>query len=66
MLKGGLGLDFALSTTDRSEKTKFLLQFSMPLHNFLNPDYTDKSGATPLKGMKRKVGYIMLTQRVCL
>lgn len=62
MLKGGLGLDFSLSSSDRGGKTMYLLQFSMPLHNFLNPDYNDGS----LKGMKRKVGYILLTQRVRL
>ena len=60
MLKGGLGLDFAFSTTDRKEKNKTMLQFSMPLHNFLNPDYAGQAG------MKRKVGYIMLTQRIIL
>lgn len=65
MLKGGLGLDFALAAGDKDDKTKMVLQFSMPLHNFINPDYT-KDGAMPLKGMKRKVGYIMLTQRVRL
>jgi hypothetical protein len=62
MLKGGLGLDFALSSSDRSEKTKYLLQFSMPLHNFLNPDNSNPA----VNGKKRKVGYIMLTQRVRL
>jgi hypothetical protein len=39
---------------------KTLLQFSMPLHNFLNSDNQY------WKGMKRKVGYIMLTQRIIL
>ena len=60
MLKSGLGLDFALSSTNEKETNKFILQFSMPLHNFLNDGH--KSGA--LIGLKRKVGYIMLTQRV--
>ena len=60
MLKGGLGLDFALSTTDKKEKTKLLLQFSMPLHNFFNTDYAGQGD------LKRKVGYIMLTQRIML
>ena len=59
-LKGGLGLDFAFSTTDKKDKTKTLLQFSMPLHNFFNTDYAGQSG------LKRKVGYIMLTQRIIL
>ena len=62
MLKGGLGLDFALASGNKNDKTKMILQFSMPLHNFLNPDYKDGS----LKGMKRRVGYIMLTRRVRL
>ena len=60
MLKGGLGLDFAFSTTDKKEKNKLLLQFSMPLHNFFNTSYAGQSD------LKRKVGYIMLTQRVIL
>ena len=60
MLKGGLGLDFAFSTTDKKQKNKLLLQFSMPLHNFFNTDYTGQGD------LKRKVGYIMLTQRIIL
>jgi hypothetical protein len=60
MLKSGLGLDFALSTTDKKERSKFLLQFSMPLHNFFNTDYAGQGD------LKRKVGYIMLTQRIIL
>ena len=60
MLKGGMGLDFAFSSTDKKDRCKTLLQFSMPLHNFLNPDNQY------VKGMKRKVGYIMLTQRIIL
>ena len=58
MLKGGLGLDFGLSSIDKGGRT--VLQFSMPLHNFFNTDYHG------LEGVKRKVGYIMLTRRVCL
>jgi hypothetical protein len=60
MIKSGVGLDFALSTTNEKETSKFVLEFSMPLHNFLNDGH--KSGA--LIGMKRKVGYIMVTERV--
>jgi hypothetical protein len=60
MLKGGLGLDFAFSTTDKKQKNKLLLQFSMPLHNFFNTDYAGQGD------LKRKVGYIMLTQRIIL
>lgn len=58
MLESGLGLDFSFSHTDGS--TRYMLQFSMPLHNFLNKDYPGQ------QGMKRKVGYIMFTQRVYL
>jgi hypothetical protein len=59
MLKSGVGLDFAFSSTDK-KGGKMLIQFSMPLHNFFDTDYKG------LQGMKRKVGYIMLTQRVTL
>lgn len=59
-LKGGWGLDFAISRTDKKGNSKFLLQFSMPLHNFLNDGYIGQ------QGMKRKVGYISLTRRICL
>ena len=62
MLKGGWGLDFALSSSDKKSIYKTSLQFSMPLHNFLNEDY--KSGM--FHGMKRRVGYITLTQRIRL
>lgn len=58
MLKGGLGLDFALSHADK--KGKYVLQFSMPLHNFFNTDYAGQHD------LKRKVGYIMCTRRVFL
>ncbi len=58
MLESGFGLDFGLSTTDKH--SKYIIQFSMPLHNFLDTDFPGQ------KGMKRKVGYIMLTQRVFL
>ena len=60
MLKSGLGLDFAFSTTDKKGKNKLLLQFSMPLHNFFDTDYNGQGD------LKRKVGYIMLTQRIIL
>ena len=58
MLKSGWGLDFALVDVDKHGKT--LLQFSMPLHNFFDTDYPGQ------QGLKRKVGYIMLTRRVAL
>ena len=60
MLKGGFGLDFSFSRTDDNNKSKTLLSFSMPLHNFFNTDYPDQ------QALKRKVGYIILTQRICL
>ena len=58
MLKSGFGLDFGLSTSDNH--SQYILQFSMPLHNFLDTDFPGQNG------MKRKVGYIMFTQRVFL
>lgn len=58
MLKGGLGLDFGLSRADK--KGKYVVQFSMPLHNFFNTDYAGQHD------LKRKVGYIMCTRRIFL
>lgn len=59
-LKGGWGLDFGLSTSDKKGHTQFMLQFSMPLHNFVNDNHPGFEGA------RRRVGYIMLSQRVNL
>ncbi len=59
-LKGGWGLDFAFSSKYSNGKGACILQFSMPLHNFLDTKYPGNAG------LKRKVGYIMLTQRVYL
>lgn len=59
MLMSGFGLDIALSYSF-VDKEKTMITFMMPLHNFLNEDYS--GGA--FKGMKRRVGYIMLTQRI--
>ncbi|MBQ7634837.1 MAG: hypothetical protein IJS89_04625 [Bacteroidaceae bacterium] len=56
-LKGGWGLDFALTVGDKKDQQQTVLQFSMSLHNFLDPSYPGQAG------MKRKVGYLMLTQR---
>lgn len=56
MLKGGVGLDFAMSYEIKGGRT--LIQFSLPLHNFFNNDYPG------LKGVKRKVAYISFTRRV--
>lgn len=60
MIKGGLGLGFVIGSK------KGALEFTMPLHNFFNEDYKDAAGNTPLKGVKRKVGYIMLHSRIDL
>jgi len=59
MLKGGLGLDFALSVTGKNSKSKAILEFSMPLHNFFDTSYPNQAD------FKRKVGYIRLTRRIC-
>mgnify|MGYP007069860716 CR=1 FL=1 len=58
MLKGGLGLDFSFGHNYGHSKS--IIQISLPLHNFLDTDYPGQAG------MKRKVGYIMLTERVYL
>ena len=60
MIASGLGLDFAISYANKANSRKVLLMFSMPLHNFLNEDYTGGI----LKGKVRKVGYLMLTHRI--
>ena len=60
MIASGLGLDFAISYANKANSRKVLLMFSMPLHNFLNEDYTGGM----LKGKVRKVGYLMLTHRI--
>ncbi len=60
MILGGWGLDFAISYTNNLNTRKNMLMFSMPLHNFINENYAGGQ----LKGLKRKVGYIMLTHRV--
>ena len=59
MFSSGLGLDFALSHKS-SNKHQSLIAFMLPLHNFLNEDY----GGGIFNGMKRRVGYIMLTERI--
>ncbi|MBO4905743.1 MAG: hypothetical protein J5486_01755 [Bacteroidaceae bacterium] len=56
-LKAGFGLDFSLTSLSDDKDRQFILQFSMPLHNFLDSDYPGQ------QGMRRKVGYIMLTTR---
>ena len=58
-LLSGLGLDFALSWNVNG-RHKTIAQFSMPLHNFFNEEYAGQGG------MKRRVGYIMLTHRIVL
>lgn len=59
-LKGGLGLDFAIGLSDSKDITRTSLQFSMPLHNFIDRSYPGQGN------MKRKVGYLMVTQRIRL
>lgn len=59
MLSDGLGLDIAVSFT-HSGKSRSIIQFSMPFHNFLNENHS--SGL--FKDMHRRVGYIMLTRRI--
>jgi len=59
MLSDGLGLDVALTYTLTSNN-RFSILFSMPFHNFLNENHP--SGL--FTGMHRRVGYIMLTQRI--
>lgn len=56
MFSNGLGLDFALSHSTKNHES--LISFMLPLHNFLNEDYAG------FNGMKRRVGYIMLTERI--
>jgi hypothetical protein len=62
MFEGGFGLDFALRFGNNKRYQQNVLQLSLPLHNFVNEDYKDGS----LKGVKRRVGYIMLTERITL
>ena len=57
MFSSGLGLDFALSHKS-SSKHQSLIAFMLPLHNFLNENYPG------FDGLKRRVGYIMLTERI--
>ena len=59
-LKGGFGLDFAYSATSRKRHSMLTLMFSMPLHNFFDTDYQG------LENVKRRVGYIILTNRIYL
>ncbi len=66
ILLSGLGLDFSLSFGERDNGQRTVIEFSMPLHNFLNPDHDFPTSVTLEKGMKRKIGYIMVTQRLAL
>ena len=59
MFAEGLGLDFALGY-NITGNDRTIIQFSMPLHNFLNENHP--SGL--FTGMHRRLGYIMLTQRI--
>ena len=59
MFLDGLGLDLAISYKAK-DNNRTLITFMMPLHNFLNENYV--GGA--FNGMKRRVGYIMFTERL--
>ena len=61
MFSSGLGLDFALSHKS-SNKHQTIIAFMLPLHNFLNENYA--KGDLNFNGIKRRVGYIMLTERI--
>ena len=57
-LKGGFGLDISAGLVRDKDNSLLTLQFSMPLHNFLDEDYEGQTG------MKRRVGYLLLTERI--
>lgn len=59
MIASGWGLDFSLSRRI-ADKNILMVTFMLPLHNFFNEDY---DGGI-FKGLKRRVGYIMLTNRI--
>ena len=59
MFSNGLGLDFTFAHRG-SKKRQSLITFMLPLHNFLNEAYDNAR----FEGMKRRVGYIMFTQRI--
>lgn len=59
MLLDGLGLDFSLLYNGEKYR-KSMITFMLPLHNFLNENYATGE----FNGMKRRVGYIMLTHRI--
>lgn len=69
MLSDGLGLDFGI-TYSISARSKTVLMFSMPLHNFFNEGYechySNGTSYKPWEGVNRRVGYITLTHRICL
>lgn len=57
-LKGGFGLDIAATLFKDKDNNLTILHFSMPLHNFINEDYTGQAG------LKRRVAYLMLSERI--
>ncbi len=59
MFLNGLGLDLSLSY-GKKDGDRALISFMLPLHNFLNDGYITGE----FNGMHRRVGYIMLTQRI--
>lgn len=60
MIQDGWGIDFSFSLTNRDGDQKNLLTFSMPLHNLLNESYADGM----LKGLNRRVAYLMFSHRI--
>lgn len=69
MLSDGFGLDFGI-TYSISARSKTVLMFSMPLHNFFNEGYECRDDLgniyRPWEGVNRRIGYITLTHRIRL
>lgn len=59
MIASGWGMDFSLSH-HVGDNRFLLISFMLPMHNFFNENYAGGD----FKGMKRRVGYIMLTHRI--
>ena len=66
MLKGGWGLDFGLRRTMKNGLSETIIQFTLPLHNFFNDKYRSSDGTISLEGIKRRVGYLFITERIKL
>lgn len=61
-LKSGVGLDMALGSSTKSG-AQFMIQFSLPLHNFFDQDYKLADGTKPFSDVKRRVAYLLFTLR---